>query len=153
MATATRQSKLPSLYDSDFNRWSEEQSRALASRQTIGLDWDNLAEEIASLGRNDRREIESRLRTTLGHLLEWKYQPSSRSGSWAGTLVEQREQIRKLIQESPSLKDYPAQVVDEQYKVAIIKAAAESGIGESSFPDRCPFTIDQILDVRFLPEP
>ena len=151
MATATRQSKRPSLYDSDFNQWSEEQSRALANRQTGGLDWDNLAEEIASLGRSDKREIESRLNVIIMHLLKWKYQPAEHKPGWQSTLIEQRERIHKLIRESPSLREYPAQVVDEEYALARTKAAAETGMSEAAFPARCPFTMGQILDLRFLP--
>src|SRR5947207_15216252 len=114
MATATTQSKRPSLYDSDFNQWSEQQSRALANRQRVGLAWGNLAEEIASLGRIDKREIESRLNVVIMHLLKWKYQPAERKPSWQSTLIEQRERIHRLIRESPSLRECPAQVMDEE---------------------------------------
>ena len=44
------------LYEEDFVRWTEEQSRALReaalSPTNTPLDWENLAEEIESLGRS-----------------------------------------------------------------------------------------------------
>jgi hypothetical protein len=40
-------------------------------RVRTGLDWDNLAEEIESLGRSQRSEIRSRLVVILLHLLKW----------------------------------------------------------------------------------
>ena len=49
-------------YDEDLYQWTMDQARALRDRATTALDYDNLAEEIESLGRSDKREIESRLR-------------------------------------------------------------------------------------------
>ena len=48
-------------YEQDFFAWSEEQGRLLKARSRAGLDWDNLAEEIESLGRSQRSGIRSRL--------------------------------------------------------------------------------------------
>jgi hypothetical protein len=54
------------LYEEDFVRWTEEQSRALRkasqSRVNLALDWQNLAEEIDDLGRSVRRELLAGLR-------------------------------------------------------------------------------------------
>lgn len=152
MAGMTKQSRFKSLYDADFHRWSEEQAKRLSERRPEGLDWDNLAEEIASLGRSDKREVESRLSILLLHLLKWKYQSSRRNRGWLATLFEQRQRIGKLIRESPSLGSYPKQVLDEEYAIAVTKAAAETGLDESSFPNRCPFSVDDVLDVHYLPE-
>jgi hypothetical protein len=48
-------------YETDFAAWSEQQAELLQRHATDGLDWANLADEIASLSRSDRREIRSRL--------------------------------------------------------------------------------------------
>src|SRR3954452_2341854 len=61
-------------YDKDFHDWAVSQARALRGRQLGALDWENLAEEIESLGRSDQREVTSRLTTLLVHLLKWRYQ-------------------------------------------------------------------------------
>jgi Domain of unknown function DUF29 len=50
-------------YDEDLYQWTIQQGRALRDRATNALDYDNLAEEVESLGRSDKREIESRWRT------------------------------------------------------------------------------------------
>jgi Domain of unknown function DUF29 len=54
--------KLKALYDEDLVRWSEQQAAALrraksmppaaAGVSNLPLDWENLAEEIESLGKN-----------------------------------------------------------------------------------------------------
>ena len=61
-------------YEVDFCAWSDEQSRRLRLLHIPGLDIENIAEEIESLSRRDKREIASRLRVLIVHLLKWRYQ-------------------------------------------------------------------------------
>ena len=72
--------KLKALYDQDFVRWTEEQAAALRRAKSLLpaatrgsnllLDWENLAEEIESLGKSDRRELRSQITRVLRHLLK-----------------------------------------------------------------------------------
>ena len=91
-------------YEEDFYAWTIEQARLLRSGELSSVDVANLAEEIESLGRSDRRAIESRLTVLLMHLLKWRIQSKMRSQSWSGTIREQRQRIEKLLRESPSLR-------------------------------------------------
>jgi len=61
------------LYDTDFHEWAETQAAALRNRSANALDWDNIAEEIESLARRDRREIRNRLEVLCQHLLKWEF--------------------------------------------------------------------------------
>jgi hypothetical protein len=140
------------LYEEDFFRWTQMMADALRSGDLSQLDRGNLAEEIESLGRNDRRAIESRLTVLLMHLLKWQVQPEMRSGSWRGTIVEQRTRIRKLLQESPSLRSFFASAIDECYGDALVQAVAETGLPIAMFPIDCPYAIEAILNVDFLPD-
>jgi Domain of unknown function DUF29 len=54
-------------YDTDFYRWTQTQAAALRAKDFATLDLENLAEEIESLGRSDRRAIVSHLER-LGRL-------------------------------------------------------------------------------------
>ncbi|MDX2256257.1 MAG: DUF29 domain-containing protein [Pseudanabaenaceae cyanobacterium bins.39] len=85
------------LYDTDFYAWTLEQSRLLQSGELKGLDIENLVEEIESLGRQERRELENRLGVLIGHLLKWVYQPEKRSKSWQVTIWVQLQQIQRHI--------------------------------------------------------
>ena len=105
------------LYQADIAAWAEQQADALRRRAANEIDWENVAEEIESLARSDRREIRNRLAIICEHLLKWAYRPK-RVGSWRGSVVEARDQITRLVQESPSLRDYPAAVVAEAYPPA-----------------------------------
>src|SRR5208337_5135505 len=82
-----------SNYDSDVYEWTKEQADALRRRAANELDWDNLAEEIESLGASNLDQIESRLENLILHLLKWKYQPEWQCGSWRGSIFEGRRRI------------------------------------------------------------
>ncbi|GGE20617.1 hypothetical protein GCM10011390_44890 [Aureimonas endophytica] len=144
--------KKPTLYDTDFHAWTLDQAAKLRARAHNGIDWDHAAEEIESLGRSQRNEIRSRILVVLIHLLKWRYQPDQRSSGWKGTLLEQRSRIADEIEDSPSLRDFPATVLEREYRPARLKAAGETGLPESAFPSACPFTIEQVLDPDFYPE-
>jgi hypothetical protein len=59
-------------YETDLYEWTRTQADALRRRAANEIDWDNVAEEIESLGRNDRRQIEHRLENLILHLIKWK---------------------------------------------------------------------------------
>jgi hypothetical protein len=138
-------------FSGDYARWCAEQGSLLREGPLEALDRENLAEEIEALGRSERREIENRLTVLLLHLLKWKYQPGKQKAGWKATILEARRQLHRTISESPSLKAYPAEIMSEQYEIARLKAAAETGVGEDAFPADCPFSADDLLDVAFLP--
>ena len=139
------------LYEQDFWLWTQTMVEALKSGNFSQLDWVNLAEEVESLGRSDRRELQSRLTVLLMHLLKWQFQSDMRSGSWRGTLAEQRIRILKLLQESPSLRSFFEASIDECYDDAKVKASEETGLVMAIFPVRCSYAIEDILRIEFLP--
>ena len=79
------------LYEQDFWLWTQTMAEALKSGNFSQLDLEHLADEVESLGRSDRRELQSRLIVLLMHLLKWQFQAEMRAGSWKGTLREQRQ--------------------------------------------------------------
>jgi len=104
------------LYKTDFYAWTLEQSKLLKEGDFKQLDIINLAEEIESLGKQERRELENRLGILLGHLLKWDYQPEKRSKSWKATIREQRRAVQRLIHQNPSLKPYLEEVIAYAYE-------------------------------------
>ena len=139
-------------YEEDFYAWSVEQARLLRSGEFSSIDVANVAEEIESLGRSDKRELESRLTALLMHFLKWQKQSKMRSRSWSGTILEQRRRIAELLKESPSLRPFINQALTEAYSDALEAASNETGLPETVFPAECPFTPDEVLSRGFLPE-
>jgi len=140
------------LYEEDFLAWIEEMTRLLRARRFEELDLENLIEEVDSMGISQRHERDNRLVVILEHLLKWKYQPGRRSKSWRSTLVTQRASIERLFGSSPSLKRGLTGSLAGVYRHAVRVARVETDLPAKTFPDRCPFTPEQILDPDYLPE-
>jgi len=139
-------------YEEDFYAWTVEQSRLLRAGEFSAIDAVNIAEEIESMGRSDRRELKSRLVILLMHLLKWRNQPGGRSRSWSATIDEQRLQIEGLLVESPSLQPSVPAMLAEAHAMARAKAIAETGLADETFPEACPYSADEVLSRAFLPE-
>ncbi|MEP6567904.1 MAG: DUF29 domain-containing protein [Mesorhizobium sp.] len=137
--------------ETDYAQWCAEQGALLREGRLSDLDRENLAEEIESLGRSDKREIGNRLGTLLLHLLKWQFQAERRKAGWLLTIREQRHQIGKLIEESPSLKTYPRTQLSGEFEFARLKAAGETGLPEKDFPVDCPYQIADVLSQEFFP--
>lgn len=141
-----------SHYETDFYTWTQEQSALLKAGQFSELDLDNLVEEIESMGRSEKRALESRLTVLLQHLLKWQYQPVRRGRSWQLTIKIQRMEFLKVLRDNPGLKPGLDQVLVDAYVSAVIKAAQETGLDESVFPEHCPWELADIIRQDFFPE-
>ena len=140
-----------SLYEADFYAWTQEQAELLRHHQWSKLDLPNLIEEIESLGKQQRQELRNRLSILIGHLLKWHYQQQRRSRSWLATIRIQRRETQELLQENPSLKPYLLEVLQKAYKNGKDIAVTETNLPYKTFPQDCPYTVDQILDDSFYP--
>jgi hypothetical protein len=142
-----------SLYAADFYQWTQHQARLLRERRFDDLDLENLVDEVESVGRSDKRQIENRLEVLLAHLLKWKYQPGARGGGgWIGTIFEQRSRLAGVLEDSPSLRAFFRDSVTKTYLAGRLLAAKETGIAFGLFPEECPFTPEQVLDLESFPE-
>lgn len=139
-------------YDDDFYGWTQAQAALLREEKVADLDYANLAEEIESLGKRERHELEHRLMRLLQHLLKWQYQSERRGRSWRSTIVEQRSRIARRLRESPSLRRELPVLLIEEYPLARLKASDEARLDDSVFPEICPWTEAQVLDEGFWPE-
>lgn len=138
-------------YESDFYLWTQQQADLLRQGQLQAVDLENIAEEIESMGKSDRRAVWSQLANILLHLLKWQYQPERRGSSWEQSIDNGREQLDWLIKDSPSLLPKLLAFAEEVYPGARRKAARESGLSLNAFPEQCPFTVEQIIN-DFWPE-
>jgi hypothetical protein len=134
------------LYDQDFSLWIETTVEQLKQKQLDHLDWENLIEEIESLGKSEKNALQSNLRILLMHLLKWQYQPERRSNSWSYTITEHNIRIKEAFDDSPSLKSYCTNILDNCYQNARKLAAKETGLDITVFPVDCPFSEEDILN-------
>lgn len=138
------------LYKQDFFGWANTQASLLRQGRLEHVDAENIAEELEGLAKAERRELKSRLRVLLMHLLKWDKQPEKRCGSWRGTIREQRLRIQDLLEDSPSLKSTVGEAFSAIEFDAIQLAADETGLSTEAFFG-VHYPLDDILDIDFLP--
>jgi hypothetical protein len=139
-------------YDQDFYSWTQEQAELLKHGRFSELDVENLIEEIEAMGRSEKRELESRLTVLLLHLLKWKYQEVRRGRSWELSIIEQRLKFEETLEENPGLKPKLDEILKKAYKFAIIQASRETIISRNVFPEKCPWSLDEITNNEFYPD-
>ncbi|MEH2387546.1 MAG: DUF29 domain-containing protein [Nostoc sp.] len=146
---------LKTLYEQDFYAWVEQTAELLRLQHWDTLDLEHLIEEVVDLGKSQQRALQSALRLVLSHLLKWKYQPERRSRSWQVTITRERLNLDELLQESPSLRRFlnDAEWINITYQRSRREAIVETGLLEDDLAIGCPFTVDEILDLDFYPNP
>ena len=127
------------LYDRDFLAWTQDQADALRRRSSNELDWENLLEEVESLGKQQRSELRNHLIVLMVHLLKWNAQPERRGRSWALTIAEQRREAERVLAENPSLKPEVEDLLESAYRIARLRAARQTRLSIRAFPDQNPF--------------
>ncbi len=138
------------LYDADFFEWTQRNAALLRAGRLDQIDIQHVAEELEDMGKRDKRQLENRLEVLLVHLLKWKVQRRE-SRSWRSTIGTQRRRMQKLLSEMPSLGPRIADQLPEVYSDAVRSTIEQTGLPNSCFPERCPFTVEEILDQDFLP--
>jgi len=140
-----------STYERDFFGWANEQAALLREGRLAEADIENIAEEIATLGRSEKRELVSRLAVLLAHLLKWQFQPGWRGKSWRFTIEEQRYGLDRHLEENPSLRAKLAEAIADAYRYAIIQVQKETPLTKRELPSQSPYSEEQIFDQNFLP--
>lgn len=94
-----------SLYESDFWTWSQQQAAALKARSGDNeLDLENLAEEVAALGRSERAASFSYVSRILEHLYKLAYSKARQPRAhWATEIRNFRSDYRRRT--TPSIRN------------------------------------------------
>ncbi len=144
-------------YDEDLALWCESQARALRDAAHAGtnlpVDWENVAEEIESLGKSQARELASRIAVVLLHLMKLEASPATepRAG-WRETVAQQRNDIERVMADSPSLRrTIPEVIGNELGRARRVAALALMGHDEQPRIDLngARYTPEQVLGEWF----
>lgn len=138
----------PSDYETDILEWSEHQA-ALLRRIAGGEqpnerpDWPNIAEEIESVGRSERRACESHLVLSLVHDLKAEAWPLWRDvPHWRAEARHHRNEARAACTPSMMSKIDIAQL----YRRALSELPDEmDGQPPLPVPPECPVTVAELL--------
>jgi hypothetical protein len=109
------------------------------------VDMAHVAEEIEALGGSEKAAVRFQLERLMMHLIEQLIQPERDGTSWRSSIVEARREIGSRIEISPSLqRDLETRL--ETYRRAAKDARYETGLSGSDLPERCPWTLKELLE-------
>ena len=140
-------------YADDFYTWTQEQGVRLRAGDVSGLDLENIAEEIESLGRSQFSAFASALRVVLLHMLKVDHQASRQTRGWAVSIATHRVHAAEELKDSPGLKSRIQEAIERAYKVARLEASRETRLPLKRFPESCPYAYEQIMDRPFAIDP
>jgi len=148
MATLTKHS-----ITEDFSAWALETADLLEQRRFDELDITDLVEEVRGLANSQYLALQSQLRTLFTHLLKWACQPEKRSNSWQVSILNARDEIEALYEQSPSLRSrLPKKRAQRLWQSARKRAAFETGLPITTFPETCPWDLDtNVFNPDWLP--
>lgn len=151
---------LATLYDTDYTQWAQRNAELLRARRFEELDIRHLLDELGDMSKSERHELESRLLVLIAHLLKWDYQHQTLADrwrefaghSWRTTIIEQRKRLSLRLRKSPGLKSVLDEAIETIYPDAVELACDETGLPPETFPERCPYSAEQLLDKAFYPQ-
>ena len=136
------------LYDDDILLWSERQG-ALLRRIATGEppneppDWDNIIEEVESVGREQLHAVESLLFQAIVHMLKAEAWPQARDAeNWQGDARGFRAQARRRFAPSMRQKIDLAGIYADALRA--MPATMDGQPPQPVWPS-CPMTLDELL--------
>lgn len=142
------------LYEQDFMVWIETTANQLKNKDFDQLDLEHLVEEIESLGSEQRHKVDSYLRQLLLHLLIYQYWQTEKTycaKGWRGEISNFRSELETLF-ESRTLSNHFLAKIDSIYLKARRQAIIKTELPAKTFPEKCPYSSEQIMNFDFLPE-
>lgn len=143
---------LKKIYEFDDAQWLEETVKLLKNRQFPELDLENLIEELEDLGKEKKNSVASLLEQIVRHLLllqYWTTESEYNAVHWQGEIYTFRIQLRRKL--TTNLHNYLDSELDSIYKDALgfVKINSKNSV---IFPQKCPYSLDQLLDIEWLGE-
>lgn len=140
---------LPDLYLADETAWLDAMAELIRAGRLSEVDYPHLAEYLEDMAKRDRREVSSRLKVLLAHVLKWVYQKKKRTPSWENTIFNQQDELKGLL-EGGVLQNHAEELLPTVYQKAVKQAARETKLPPTTFPPECPWTLEQLLSDEVL---
>lgn len=140
------------LYRTDLVLWSAQQAAALrqAAREgsNAAVDWENVAEEIESLGASERRTLASHIRTVIEHLMKLEASPAPLPhAEWHETMARARTEMEVVLEDSPTLRREVPRIAEREHRAArrIVREALARWNENPAALDTLTYDADQVL--------
>jgi hypothetical protein len=142
---------LKKLYEIDDHRWLLETIELLKRKQFNELDLENLIEELESLARRDQNKVKSLLEQVIRHILllqYWTEEYERNKNHWRSEIRSFRIQLNDNL--TTNLTNYLQSIFPKIYQDALGYVQEKTGFSVV-FPQECPYTFEQLLDINYLP--
>ncbi len=138
------------LYDTDIVTWSERQAdllRRMAKGERVNdqVDWENVIEEIESVGNSERDTVVSLLTNVIDHklrLIGWPEDAAARH--WEAEVRAWLARVARRHRASMHIEDEMA----DMFQTAGLDLAVhmvDAGPPAVALPTACPWTLDELL--------
>ncbi len=120
--------KPAALYDRDTYSWSVDQAGALRRRDYAAVDWDNVIEEIESVGRSEEHSWTSHCARAIRHLLKIEHcreAALSTLEGWEGEVQDARGDMSDVIVNNRGLQSKYPSMFASAWRTARRKACRE----------------------------
>jgi Domain of unknown function DUF29. len=156
-------SSLKDLYEKDFVLWVEENLKLLKNKQFDLVDWEHLLEEIEDLAGRYVDDVIVLMAKILASLYKYEnFREEDKINAWIKIILNSRTKLERLFDRMPSLKDKAVNEIETAWRFAVIdmvfyfeypgsEKLVEKYFGgkkpaERDFPEKCPYTFQQILE-------
>ena len=153
-----------SLYRQDGWSWAQQQAEALRRRDLKSIDWDNVIEEIESVGRAERGRWISNCARAIEHMLaveHWKTATAGELRHWRKEIRAFRIEMAAAIDENPGLQGQYGEMLTLAWRAGRANAverlaeysASEAGAeddrpheraADARLPDDCPYLAEHV---------
>ena len=163
-ARVLRKQSAADLYRTDGYSWSVQQADALRRRDFAAVDWDNVIEEIESVGKAEKREWRAYCARVIEHLLKIEHYDEATEKvlhHWSEEIADFRQKMARLIKDNPGLqgeydtmyaeawedgRDYACRRLaeyDHSNDSSLTKKQARLG-RDRSLPQQCPYRLEDV---------
>ena len=143
--------QLKELYDTDDYLWIQQTISLLKNKNFNELDLEHLIEELDDLGRERKHQVKSLLKQIIRHLLLlefWTEEYEDNYRHWQSEIITFREKLNDRM--TKNFSNYLEDELENIYKQARKYVNVKSGL--DTFPQDCPYTIEQLLDEDWFPK-
>ncbi|NES70676.1 MAG: DUF29 domain-containing protein [Okeania sp. SIO2D1] len=147
----TVKSNLISLYENEYEQWLVETINLLKENRFNELDKEHLIEELEELSLREKKTVERFLEQIIRHLLllqYWTVEYEYNFNHWLAEIMSFRTQINEDL--TQNLRNYLQENQAKVYEKALKYVRQKTG-DEIIFPANCPYSLEQLLDMSWLP--
>ncbi len=128
--------QLKQLHNEDLNLWLEQIATTIKNKDFGNMDWDGLLEEIEDMTASQKRALRSYTKRLIEHILKLKYwnrEKEYNQKCWRREVVNFRNEIKEILQDSPSLKKYLQDNYNAWYEKSVNAMRQEFEIPDHNF--------------------